>query len=231
LTYLAALSLALAVLAPQAARAEEAKCPAPPANHLYFDGTLSEGTLKLGSKASASGIEATISCGLINLVGDTVTVPAANVSYKPFQLHLLGLVPLETTISLDGPAEGSMSAVLGENELHESITVGYNSSLTAPVTSTVNVSALGVGLQECSDGPLVPTLTTGKSGSLEGTLLKGSLATSLEGTLVANEFAVPRIQPSASCSIASAELSNTLLGLPLAPGESSITSKATLKVQ
>jgi hypothetical protein len=105
--------------------------------------------------------------------------------------------------------------------------------MTAPVTSTSNVSALGVGpLSQCSDGPMTPTLTTGKSGSLEGTLLTGeSLIAGVEGTLVANEFAVPKIEPSSTCSLAAAELSNTLIGLPLKPGEASITTKAFIKLQ
>jgi hypothetical protein len=216
-----------------AGAAAEPTCPGAPINHVYFNGTLSEGTLKLGSRASASGISATVTCGLFNLQTSTFTVPAGNVRYNPFELKVIGAVPLETTIKLDGPAEGTMSTVYGFNALGESIAVGYNSTMTAPVTSTSNVSALGVGpLSQCSDGPMTPTLTTGKSGSLEGTLLTGeSLIAGVEGTLVANEFAVPKIEPSSTCSLAAAELSNTLIGLPLKPGEASITTKAFIKLQ
>jgi hypothetical protein len=227
----AATLVVLGLLVPASAAAAEASCPTPPPDHLYFDGTLTEGTLKLGSKASASGMSATISCGLESLLNDSISIPASGVVYQPFQLKLVGVLPLEATITLDGPAEGSMTSAFRTNELGEAEFAGYNSSLTSPVTSTVTVAVAGVGLQECSDGPIVPTLTTGKSGSLEGHILEGLITTGLEGELVANEFAVPKIQPSPTCSIVAAELSNTLLGLPLAPGESSITTKTSIKAQ
>jgi hypothetical protein len=140
-----------------------------------------------------------------------------------------GLIPNETTIKLDGPATGTLHEVIRENALGEIELVGYNSTLTAPVTSTVTTSVLGLGLSKCSDGPITPTLTTGRSGSLEGTLLTGTPATTLEGNLVANAFPVPAIKESPSCLAPVALLSNTLIGLPRVSGESSLTSHAFLK--
>jgi hypothetical protein len=217
--------------APVGATAAEPGCGAAPSGSIYFNGTLSEGTLKIGPNASASGISGTVTCGLLSLTTDHFSIPAENVRYNPFQLKIVGLLPFETTITLDGAASGGLIEVARENEVGELEFVGYNSSFTAPVTSTVTTSVLGLGLSKCNDGPITPTLTTGRSGSLEGTLLKGSAATSLEGTLVANEFVVPAIGESATCPGAVALLSNTAIGLPRASGESSLTTKAFLKTE
>jgi hypothetical protein len=215
------------LLAPAGAAA--ASCPEPSGGIVYFNGTLSEGALKIGPNASAEGISGSVTCGQLNLATGKVIIPAKDITYSPFQLVVAGLLPFEATITLDGPAEGKLEPVNTTNEAGETETIGYTTSFTAPAISTVTTSALGLGLSKCSDGPITPTLTTGRSGSLEGTMLRGSIATSLEGALAANEFAVPAIQESVTCPGAVALLSNTVIGLPRASGESSMTTKVAIK--
>ena len=82
--------------------------------------------------------------------------------------------------------------------------------------------------QSC-DIPLTLNLTTGKSGALTGKDFVANKAGVQTGKLVDGTFAVPAIQPSATCNAVVATLSNTLLGLPLAAGASSITYDATIK--
>jgi hypothetical protein len=205
--------MAVSAIAPAAASA----CPSPPALHLYFNGTQSEGVIKVGKNASASAVSGNVSCGLLNEVGFTFTIPASGVTYNPFTLKLFGFLPLEGSLTVEGETSGALSEVPGSGGTE------YNTHFTTPVSSTVSLLIF-----KCSVGPFSPTLTTEQSGSLHGETLKGSIASGLSGTLVANEFAIPAITPTSSCPGFIAGLTDFILGAPLAAGQSSITTHATL---
>jgi hypothetical protein len=86
-----------------------------------------------------------------------------------------------------------------------------------------------------SSSSISPTLTTGKSGSLEGKNLRGEpgalLTTGVSGTVVANEFAVGSVDPSSACPPGTAERLNTTLGLPLAAGQSSFVANFSYRLR
>jgi hypothetical protein len=212
---------AAALVAPAGAAAS---CGEPPAGHLYFNGTQTEGVIKVGSTASATGVSGTVTCGLLSEITLTFEIPAEGVKYNPFTLKLLGFLPLESTLNVEGTTTGGLSPVTKENEFGEEETLGYNTAFTTPVDSTVSF----LGIANCTVGPFSPTLTTGKSGSLEGSILVGSIQSGLSGTLVANEFTIPKIAASRSCPLFLAGLSNLILGLPQKAGGSSLTTKASL---
>jgi hypothetical protein len=224
--------VSLGMVAPAGASAAT-KCGTPPFLSVFFGGTQSEGVIKLGKNAAAMGVGGTISCGVLTLEltpEGTIPfkIPAENVVYNPFTVKLFGFLPLEGTLTVDGPADGGLGPVYGpENpETHESELVGFSTTFEAPVTSTISLMIF-----KCSIGPFPVALTTGKSGSLEGKYLTGELVgpEGLSGELVGNDFAVPRIQPSSSCPGFLAGLTDFILGLPLQAGQSSVTSDENLK--
>jgi hypothetical protein len=218
----------LGMIAPAGAAAAF-KCGEPPENSLFFNGSQREGVIKLGKNATATGVGGPITCGVLTVGAEGIrySVPAANVVYNPFTVKLFGFLPLEGGLTVDGPAEGSLGAVEQELPDGEFELVGLSTTFEAPVTSTISF----LGLAKCSIGPFEVALTTGKSGSLEGTYLTGEIVgpEGLTGTLVGNEFSVPKITPSKSCPFFISALSNLILGLPLKPGQSSVTTVEALK--
>jgi hypothetical protein len=197
-----------------------AACTSPPTGSLLFHGTQSEGTVNINGRAKAEGVGGTISCGVLELATGHFKIPAEDIVYNPFTLKLLGFLPLESTLTVDAAAEGALGPHF--NEAGEEN--GYETAFTAPVTGTVNF----LGIAKCAVGPFSPTLTTGKSGKLEGHFLEGEILTGLSGQLVANEFAVPAIAGSKECPGFLAFLSNLIIGLPAKAGASSVTTTATL---
>lgn len=79
-----------------------------------------------------------------------------------------------------------------------------------------------------SIGPIAAQLTTGTSGDLTGAPIAGPLGGVQSGVLVADEFSVPAVQPSATCPGLVALLTSSLAGLPLAPGASSLRFDTTI---
>jgi hypothetical protein len=213
--------VALGMIAPAAASAET--CPERPEGTIGFHGTQSGGTININGRANAEGVGGTISCGILYLVEPIhFTIAAEDVKYNPYTLKLLGFLPLESTLTVDGPAEGELSAHEYINANGEEAT-GLNTSFTAPVTSTVNF----LGIAKCSIGPFAVSETTGKSGKLEGHFLEGEILTGEAGKLVGNEFAVPAIQASKTCPFFLSALTNFILGLPAKAGASTVTSNET----
>lgn len=187
-----------------------------PAGAITFTGALSNGKVHLGKAASGSGIAGDV-CGTIALSSTgalDVTIPAANFTFSPSKISLFNLIDLPSTITVDSAATGTMTGNNG----------AYTGSLTVTVTATVQV--LGFS---CSVGPFTPQLTTGKSGSVTGKPLTGSLS-DLSGELVAGTFSVPAVQPSKTCPGIIAAITNLATGLPLASGASTLTSDTSLDV-
>ena len=199
-----------------------AACPTPPTGEATLNGTLTEGVMNLGTNAKAEGVSATLTCGTINPETLHYSFPAANVVYAPFKTKLFGFLSLPTTLTVNQPVEGALEARF--NELTEQVE-GYEATATTSLTATVNF----FGFAKCSVGPFPVTLTTGKSGSLEGHYFEGSIGSLQGGRLVANEFAIPRVEASRSCPFFLAWVSNLMLGLPLEGGQSSIATSVSLK--
>lgn len=190
-------------------------CPAASGGDIGFTGTLSDGTATLGSVAKVTGLSGSI-CGVVDLSDLTATVQPGNFTFQPTNTVLFGFLPLPTTLTATQPASATL--VPGS-------TAGtYDTSMRVSIDATTDL----LGLFHCTVGPFSPDLTTGTSGSVSGTPLSGDLLTSLSGTLAAGDFSVPTITPSSSCPSFVAGLADLLIGLPLAPGKSTISTKVSI---
>ncbi len=214
-TVLLATTLLFSVLGTGAAEASATTCTKPAGAFMAFHASFKNGSMKLGS-ATGSGLAAD-ACGSISVVGGKFisTVQPADMSFAPVSVKILFL-SLPSNIVVNAPVTGPA----GISKDFKSADI----SLTANITASA--SLLGF---KCDIGPLTPTLTTGKSGSLTGktfTLANGSYS----GTVVANDFAVPGIKKSKTCPSLIAFLSNTLVGLPAAAGKASIQMDGAIKL-
>lgn len=207
------LALLLGMLWMPSASAQTAPCPT--TGGIPFSSKLSNGTVKIGRLARASGTTAS-ACGLVTFdpaVGLVSTIAKDNLTFDPFRLRV-GLLSVPTQITAVTDFHGT---VAGNPDGTTSIT------LTGSVTATSNV--LGF---RCTIGPFTPTLTTGTSGSLTGSPLVGQLPGPLTGKLVANDFTVPAARASRGCPGLIAGAVNLLVGLPQPAGGSSLTSDVSL---
>jgi hypothetical protein len=215
---LAAVVLPLAVLAGLlvAAPPAAAAAPCPTTGGTPITSQLSNGTLRIGPVARASGTSAS-GCGLLILddQGLRTVLPKDNLTFNPFTLRV-GLLSVPTTVTAASDFAGPVE-LLPDNQV--------GASLTGSVTSTASI--LGF---KCTIGPFTPTLTTGTSGALTGTPFTGQPDGSLGGKLVANDFAVPAVRPSVRCPAPIAALVNLTTHLPQRAGGSSITYDASLRV-
>lgn len=189
-------------------------CPVSANGDVAFTGTVSDGSATFGSAATASGLAGSL-CGLVDLSNLQATVQSSNFTFSPTSIKLYNFLSLPTTISVVGASTATLT---------EATDGDFTTSMTVPLQATVNL----LGLFSCTVGPFSPTLTTGRSGSVSGTPLTGSILTSLSGTLAAGEFSVPAIQASSSCPGIIAGLANLIMGLPLASGRSTITTNVSL---
>jgi hypothetical protein len=197
------------------AAAAAAAAPCPTTGGIPFSSQLSNGTVRIGRIARASGTSAT-ACGLVtaDASGALVsTIARDNLSFAPFSLRI-GLLSVPTQVT---PVSDFHGTVAGNPDGTTSIT------LTGSLTATSRI--LGFS---CTIGPFTPTLTTGTSGSLSGSPLVGQLPGPLTGKLVANDFAVPAARSSARCPGLIARLVNLTVGLPQPAGGSSLTADVSL---
>ena len=189
--------------------------PCPTTGGIPFSSQLTNGTVKIGKLAHASGTTSS-ACGLVTFdpaQGLVSTIARDNLTFDPFILHIGPLgVPTRVT-----PVSDFHGTVAGNPDGTTSIT------LTGSLTATSSLLGL-----RCTIGPFTPTLTTGASGSLSGSPLVGQLPGPLTGKLVANDFAVPAAQASARCPRVVAKLINLLVGLPQPAGGSSLTADISL---
>ncbi len=214
-TVLLASTLLFSVLGTGAAEASATTCTKPAGAFAAFHASFSNGSMKLGS-ATGSGLAAD-ACGSISAVGGKLvaTVLPSDMSFAPVSVKVLFL-SLPANIVVNAPVTGpaGISKDLKSADI----------SLTASITASA--SLLGF---KCDIGPIAPTLTTGKSGSLTGKTFTASGGV-YSGTVVANDFAVPGIKKSRACPGLVAFLANTLVGLPAAPGKASIQMDGTIKL-
>lgn len=198
----------------QAAPGAAAACPRPSAG-LPFVSKLTNGVTRIGQNATISDSSAT-SCGVLLARADGklgLTILAKNIQFAPV-VTKVGLLELPTTLRATSPLEGFVAFS----------TRGQTASISGAVQATADI--LG---QQCVI-PLRVRLTTGTSGPVSGTPFQFDSTGTSRGKLAAGSFAVPAIAPSATCNLVVAGLSNTLLGLPLDRGASTITYDASLKI-
>jgi hypothetical protein len=191
-----------------------AACPTPPPGTLLFHGALTEGVAKIGKNAESRNINGTVKCGELSFATFKYNIAPENVTFEPGSLTLFHLLSLPAQVKVEAPVEGQLRAVAAEE---------FETTQTLPVSATVKLLIFTCKVS------FTPVLTTEKSGSLEGKPLQGNPSVSLKGELVANEFEVPKIQPSSSCPSFVAGLSNFLLGLPSKAGGSSLTTMVSLE--
>jgi hypothetical protein len=209
---LVALAGALVVAPPAVA----APAPCPTTGGTPITSQLSNGSLRIGPIARASGTTAS-GCGLLILddQGLRTVIPRENLTFDPFRLRV-GLLTVPTTVTAVTDFGGPVT-LLPDNQI--------GATLGGSVTSTANL--LGF---RCTIGPFTPNLTTGTSGALTGTPFTGQPDGSLGGRLVAGDFAVPAVRPSSRCPGPIAALVNRITHLPQPAGSSSITFDASLRV-
>jgi hypothetical protein len=196
--------------------AAAAAAPCPTTGGTPITSQLGNGTLRIGPVARASGTTAS-GCGLLIFddQGLRTVLPKDNLTFDPFRLKV-GILSVPTTVTAASDFAGPV-VLLPNNAV--------DASLAGSVTSSANI--LGF---RCTIGPFSPTLTTGTSGSLTGSPFVGQPDGSLGGKLVANDFAVPAVRPSARCPAPIAALVNLTTHLPQRAGGSSITYDASLRV-
>jgi len=209
-------SLVASMLFTNPAGASAESCTALPGAFSTFHADFSNGSMKLGS-ATGSGLAAK-ACGSITIEnGQFISnVQPADMSFAPVSVKLLFL-SLPATITVNAPLSGPVK-----------IAPDF-SSADIDLTANMTAGAALLGFN-CNIGPLKPTLTTGKSGTLTGKTFTGSLSTGFSGTVVANDFAVPGIQSSKTCPKLIAFFANLLVGLPAKPGKASITMDGSIKM-
>lgn len=213
------LALALASLVAPFATASPASasattCAKPTGAVTSFHAAFANGTMSLGS-AKAVGLSAK-ACGAVT--GKTgamvLTVQPGDIKFPAVSVKLL-FISLPSTITVGAPLSGPFKPGPGSTSAKVSLKANLSAS----------VKVLGYS---CVIGPLTPTLTTGKSGSLQGATFTGSQKNGFTGKVVANDFAVPVVQSSATCPWLIAKLSNVFAGLPVAPGGAAISMEGSI---
>lgn len=213
------LALALASLVAPFATASPASasvttCAKPAGAVTSFHAAFANGTMSLGS-AKAVSLSAK-ACGAVT--GKTgamvLTVQSGDIKFPVVSVKLL-FISLPSTITVNAPLSGPFKPGAGFTSAKVNLTANLSAS----------VKVLGYS---CVIGPLTPTITTGKSGALQGTTFTGSQKKGFTGKVVANDFAVPAIQSSETCPWLIAKLSNVLVGLPAAPGEATISMEGSI---
>lgn len=196
------------------ASASEISCAEPAGAVTAFHAVFANGTLSLG-RAKATGLSAK-ACGAV-----TGMTGAMALIVQPEDIEFLG-VPVKllffsvpSSITVNAPLSGPFKP----GPEFTSAEVNLKADLSA------SAQVLGY---TCVIGPLAPTLTTGKSGALQGTTFTGSRNDGFTGIVVADDFAVPAIQRAKDCPWLIAKLANILVGLPAAPGEASIRMEGSI---
>lgn len=174
-----------------------------------FHAAFTNGTVLLGS-AKVSGLSAK-ACGAVSgKLWELVTsIQPGDIRVQDVSVKFLFL-SLPSTITVNA----ALSSPFRPAHLLTSTEVS--------VTANLSASARLLGFS-CVIGPLAPTLTTGKSGMLQGKAFAGSMKNGFTGKVVANDFTVPAIKVSKTCPWLIATLSNIIVGLPAAPGKASIS--------
>jgi hypothetical protein len=204
---------------------------APPAGSVEMTGALSKGSLALGGHGSTGiGLAGTISCASLNTMTSQPEIDATGLSFNSSSWRMASALPYEWTLEPVGTATGTLEAhknSAGEVE-------DYRADLTLSVAL-----ALSYGGYSCTIGPITATLTTGKSGTAEGSPLKPSGSGALEGELVAKDFPVPELEAPkfgeseflnelSRCPPALARLIGDDAALPASPGQAEMRFHVSL---
>lgn len=212
---LALASLVVPFVNANPASASATACAKPAGAVTVFHAAFANGTMSLGN-AEAIGLSAK-ACGAVT--GKTgamvLTVQPGDIKFPAVSVKLL-FISLPSTLMVNAPLSGPFRP--GPEF----------TSAKAHLAANLSASVKILGFS-CVIGPLTPTLTTGKSGTLQGTTFIGSQKKGFTGKVVANDFAVPVIQSSETCPWLIAKLANVLAGLPAAPGEATISMEGSIK--
>lgn len=211
---LALASLVVPFASASPASASATTCAEPAGAATTFHAAFTHGTMSLGS-AKTIGLSAKACGAVTGKPGAMVlTVQPGDIEFPAASVKLL-FVSAPSTLTVNAPLSGPFKPGHGLT----SAEVNLKANLSA--------SAKFMGFS-CVIGPLTPTLTTGKSGSLHGTTFTGSLKKAYTGKVVANEFVAPAIRSSKTCPWLIATLANALMGLPAAPGKASISMNGSI---
>lgn len=196
------------------ALASATTCAEPAGAVTTFHAAFANGTMSL-ARAKATSLSAK-ACGAVTgkLGAMVLTVRPGDIEFPAMPVKLL-FVSVPSTITVNAPLSGPFKPGPGLT------------SAEVKLKANLSASAKFMGFS-CVIGPLTPTLTTGKSGSLHGTTFTGSLKKGFTGKVVANDFAVPAIHSSKTCPWLFATLANALAGLPVAPGKASIIMEGSI---
>jgi len=207
-------ALFVPLISASTALASAPHCAKPAGAISTFHAAFTNGTMSLGS-AKATGLSAK-ACGAVSgkLGALMSTIQPGDIEFSVVSVKLL-FISLPSTITVNAALSSPFSLV------HVFTSAEVN------VTANVSASARLLGFS-CSIGPLAPTLTTGKSGSLKGKTFTGSMKNGFTGKVVANDFSVPAIKVSKTCPWLIATLSNLIVGLPAAPGKASISMEGSI---
>ncbi len=209
---LASLFVPFASVSPASASATS--CAEPAGAAATFHAVFTDGTMVLG-RATSHGLRAK-ACGAV--IGKTgamrLTIQPGNIAFPAVSVKIL-FIHVPATITVNAPLSGPFKTGPGLKSAEVSLKANLSASFTL----------LGFN---CDIGPLKPTLTTGKSGSLHGMTFTGDIEKGYTGKVVANDFVVPAIQSSKTCPKLVAAMANTLAGLPLAPGKASISMEGAI---
>ena len=211
---LALASLVVQFVSASPASASGTSCAEPAGAVTTFHAAFANGTMSLGS-AKAAGLNAKACGAVTGKPGAMVlTVQPEDIEFPDVSVKLL-FFSVPSTITVNAPLSGPFKPGPG----FTSVEIRLSTKLSA--------TAKFLGFS-CVVGPLTPILSSGKSGSLQGTTFTGSLKNGFTGMVVSNDFAVPAIQSSKTCPRLIAKLSNTLVGLPAVPGKASISMKGSI---
>jgi hypothetical protein len=189
-------------------------CPSGTGNAEFLEGQYSETSLHLSSNSYGSGSFGLAQCETVNTRTLEYTIPAEDFTFYESLWHMTNFGPWNWWFTVLGPATGKLEPVLSGESLE-----GYRSTLTVNVSLTLHY-----GSNTCKASPIALEMTTGTSGSLEGSLFKGSLSSKLEGKLVANTFSVPKFAAAPpACSSAVAQTLNSRGSLPAPAGQATLS--------
>jgi hypothetical protein len=208
--------------APRAAASIPADCmPAPSGPpgapyQLGITGTISNGLLSAGS-ASVFDVSAKF-CGVVTVVAGKPPCAATGTVSAPKDGQVFGSMSATLTLvpgmAPEVPFEAHPGAITGGFAC-ESSTAGLAVSLTADVSASTGLYGLS-----CTIGPLSIPLT----GVLTGPLTDASV------TLRGNDFAVPAVSSSSTCSGQVPSDLDAIAGLPIAAGGATVDLPAKVSL-
>ncbi len=180
-------------------------------------GTVHGGTLTAGP-ATVGDITATF-CGVVTVVNNTGSAlcPVTGQLSSPPDGQVFGSLSVELTLVPGMTPTIGFKASPGTISGAFSCTEGSQNGLLVALEATVGGTTTSVFGVQCTIGPLTIPL----SGVITGPF------TDLTGTLTSSDFTVPAIAASTTCPGAIPTNIDAIAGLPLGPGQGSISLPVT----